>query len=382
MKKGNSNEGNTGSAYAKAGVNYDDVDPYKLMAQECAKQTSEVVGNPLMLFVEDGTSRGESAFLMGYKGRYFATVIEGLGSKNLVADKMEELTGKCFYGPIAQDTIAMIVNDMITVNALPVVITQHIDMGNDDFFKKFPKKAKKLALGWRDACIDSGAVWGPGETAVLKGIIIPDTISLSGSAFGFLDPKNKIEESKICAGDVIVCVESSGIHANGLSLARKIAEGLPKGYLTNVYGGKFFGELLLKPTHIYVPFMKECMKRNVDPHYAVNVTGHGLRKFMRPNIPFQYVLDNVLQNVHPEFKFIQEHGNVSDEDMLGTFNMGVGFALYVSPNDAGEVIAAAKQCGLNAWIGGHVREARDNKKEVIVMERSVTFSEESMTIRA
>ncbi len=120
---------------------------------------------------------------------------------------------------------------------------------------------------------------------------------------------------KICHGDMIVLLESSGIHANGLTLARKIAQkwATPDnpfaGYLKVLPTGRTYGEALLDPTHIYVGFVEDCLNDGIDIHYAVNVTGHGWRKFMRATQPFTYVIDK-LPEQHSVLDFIQEHGPV------------------------------------------------------------------------
>jgi phosphoribosylformylglycinamidine cyclo-ligase len=205
---------------------------------------------------------------------YFASVIEGLGTKSLVADEMYKLTGKTYYDSVAYDTVAMIVNDLITVGAKPLTLMDYWAAGSSKWFED-KKRADDLVSGWTKASNDSGTVWGGGETPVLSGVIEKDKIDLAGSCFGIINPKkNLCLGEKLGVGDRIILFESSGIHANGLTLARKIAENLPEGYLTKVDGEKTYGELLLTSTIIYAKLIEDLFKNTIDIH-MVNITGHG-----------------------------------------------------------------------------------------------------------
>jgi phosphoribosylformylglycinamidine cyclo-ligase len=143
---------------------------------------------------------------------------------------MRSLTGKTYYDQIAQCTVAMIVNDMITLGALPISLAMHLAVADGDWFKD-EQRCRDLIVGWKKACDLAGASWGGGETPTLKGIIVPKTIEINGSGIGLIRPKSRLIESRfICSGDRIVLLESSGIHANGLTLAREIAERHSLGY--------------------------------------------------------------------------------------------------------------------------------------------------------
>jgi len=144
-----------------------------------------------------------------------------------------------------------------------------------------------------------------------------------------------------------------------LTLAREIAAKLSDGYMTKLSDGRAYGEALLDPTRIYVSVVEDCQNHGVDIHYAVNVTGHGWRKFMRATQPFAYVVDTLPEQL-PIFDFIQEHGPVDDKEAYGTFNMGAGFALYVPEADVDKVLEVEK----DAIIAGHI-EKSDTKKVVI-----------------
>ena len=133
-------------------------------------------------------SRGESVYLIETPDSYIAQVHEGLGTKNLVADAMAGLDNTLYYDKIAQDTVAAIVNDMITLGALPLSVAMHLAVGDSNWFhhQQIPIN---LIEGWQKACDLAGCAWGGGETPTLKDIIIPGTFELSGSAVGIIKPK-------------------------------------------------------------------------------------------------------------------------------------------------------------------------------------------------
>ena len=347
--------------YAGVGVDYEAMDPFKRLAQLAGRETAKTI---LRLgFSEVEMSRGESAYLMDAGDHYVAHVEEGLGTKNLVADAMYQLTGKSYYDHIAQCTVAMIVNDMITLGALPLAVAMHLAVGVSSWFSD-EKRSRDLIDGWKKACELARCTWGGGETPTLKDIVHPDTVVLSGSAVGVVKPKSRlINAANIQNGDAIVVIHSSGIHANGLTLAREIAGKLPKGYLTKISDGRLYGEALLDPTVIYVPLIEDCMNEGVEIHYAVNITGHGWRKLMRAPQLFAYILDHI-PVPHPVFSFIQEHGPVDNQEAYANLNMGAGFALYVRESDVKKVLAIALRLGMSAFKAGTI-ESSQVKKVVI-----------------
>lgn len=373
----------TKMTYKGSGVNYEAMDPFKLLCQKAGLETAHTLTRfPGVKEYEQ--SRGESAYLIELPDFFLAHVEEGLGTKNLVADAMlgEE---RSYYDAIARDTVAMIVNDMITLGALPLSVAMHLAVGDSSWFDN-DKRIKDLVDGWKKACILSRCAWGGGETPTLKDIIYPDTAVLSGSAMGIIwDKKNLIDGSRIKHGDQIIFFSSSGVHANGLTLARKITEKLPEGYSSKATrGGSSYGELLLEPTVIYTPLIDDCQKMGIDIHYAVHVTGHGWRKLMRANGSFSYVITD-LPPLPTVFSFLQEHGGIEDREMYGTYNMGVGFALYVSKSDVPRVFdlhASAgykEKYGMEIRIGGHIEQSFE--KKVIIQPKNLEFSSEDLKVR-
>ncbi len=275
--------------YAGSGVDYGALDPFKRRAQLAGRSTADAIRRLGVSEVE--MSRGESAYLVETPDSYLAHVEEGLGTKNLVADAMYRLVpSRSYYDHIAQDTVAMIVNDMVTLGALPLAVAMHLGAGSSDWFRD-ERRAGDLVDGWRKACQLARCAWGGGETPTLSGVVEAATVVLAGSAIGVIKPKGRLIRGNIQHGDAIVMFESSGIHANGLTLARAVADRAPNGYLTLLSDGRPYGESLLDPTHIYVGAIEDCLSRGVDIHYAVNITGHGWRKLMRASDPFAYLVE-------------------------------------------------------------------------------------------
>lgn len=361
--------------YAASGVDYSSVDPIKVLAQTRARDTAAA----LHAFgaQELTASRGESAYVWEEGDVYRSLVIEGLGTKNLVADAVRKFTGKSHYDTIAQDTIAMIVNDLVVVGALPQVINAYFAVGGSKWMND-KERAADLINGWGKACETIGATWGGGETPTLKNIVEPGTIDLAGSAVGVVSPKSRLVlGDKLAAGDSIVLIESSGIHANGITFVRSLAEHDPSIYQTKLSDGRSFGEAILSPTHLYVEMVKSLMEAELDLHYMVNITGHGWRKLMRATAEFSYFLDQV-PPVPAEFTFMQQRSKAEDSEMYGNFNMGAGFAIYLPADQAQNAIDIAAQHNLKAWIAGRVETG---PKKVVIEPLDITFAEDELAVR-
>ncbi|MFA5263653.1 MAG: AIR synthase-related protein [Opitutaceae bacterium] len=363
-------------SYESSGVRYDQLDAFKRACQRAARATSGLLA--AHGYREPDTVRGESAYLMEAGDHYLAHVEEGLGTKNLVADAVYAQTGRCFYREIAIDAVATMVNDLITCGALPISIAMHAAVGDSGWFAD-ERRMADLVAGWAEACVLAGGVWGGGETPTLKGIVNPDTIVLAGSAVGKIAPKSQRITGEIRDGDAIVFLASSGVQTNGLTLCRKIADRLPRGYQTPIGDGRSYGEALLAPSVIYVAFVRECQRLGLKLNYVAHVTGHGWRKLMRLEEPFVYEITGL----RPEpalFRFLQEAGPIDRREAYATFNMGVGFAACVPPDKAEATVAAAKATGYDAWIAGKVRKD-GGRKAVVVPGLDLVFEGDTLQVR-
>jgi phosphoribosylformylglycinamidine cyclo-ligase len=363
-------------SYAQAGVVYDLIDPLKVAAQRAAAATAPQLARHG--FAEVEASRGESAYVVDVGPMCIASIVECLGSKALVADEMASLTGRTdHYAGIAQDTIAMAVNDLITVGATPLVVQAYWAAGGSDWFGD-TARAQALVAGWQRACEVCGVAWGGGETPALAGIVEAGRIDLAASCTGVVNPKSRLTlGERLGPGDAIVLLASSGIHANGLSLARKLAERLPQGYLTEVEPGLNYGDALLAPTALYAPVTEALWKAGVVPHYAANITGHGWRKLLRHPATFTYRIHTV-PPVPPVLRFIQRHARQDDAEAYGTLNMGAGFALFVAAGDAERTVHTARDAGIDAWVAGTVEAG---PKRLLIEPIGVGFGDDALQLR-
>jgi phosphoribosylformylglycinamidine cyclo-ligase len=366
----------TGLTYHSSGVNYDLLDAFKRACQrEAAATAGSLAAHDLK---EPPAVRGESAYLLETPTEYLAHVEEGLGTKNLVADAVQKLTGRSHYHAIGIDTVATIVNDLITCGALPISIAMHAAVGDARWFED-QDRSSDLASGFADGCRQAGAVWGGGETPALRGLVEPHAIVLAGSAFGRISPKEHRIRGDISAGDAIVLLASSGVQTNGLTLCRAVADRLPQGYATPMADGRMFGEGLLDPSVIYVRFVAACQRAGLRLKYAAHITGHGWRKLMRIDEPFIYRMTDLGQP-QPVFPFLMKHAGLDDREAYGTFNMGAGFAAYIAAEDAPGCIELAEHEGYHAWLGGHIEKDGD-RKAVILEPLGIAFEGESLQVR-
>jgi len=366
----------SGLSYENSGVNYDVLDAFKRACQKAASTTTSAL--QLHNLREPPAIRGESAYLLEAADHYLAHVEEGLGTKNLVADALLDATGKSFYRNIGIDTVATIVNDLITCGALPISVAMHAAVGDAAWFSK-GTRAADLAEGFAEGCKSANAVWGGGETPALKGIVNPETIVLAGSAIGRVQPKTNRIVGDVRDGDAIIALASSGVHTNGLTLCRALADRLPEKYLTKLPDGRTYGESLLDPSVIYVRFIHAAQQANLKLHYAAHITGHGWRKLMRLDEPFVYEIHTV-PKPPPIFQFLIDKGPISMREAYATFNMGIGFALIVNPADAQKCMSLASANGYQPTLIGAVRR-QSNRKAVEIKPLNLIFEGETLNLR-
>ncbi|MGI8424164.1 MAG: AIR synthase related protein [Chloroflexota bacterium] len=365
-------------AYAAAGVDYDLLDPGKRLAQEAARGTGEQLARHE--FSEVAGTRGESAYVVDAGPFYLAFLTEGLGTKSLVADAVRAITGRSHYEQVAQDTVATILNDLATVGASPVAVSAYWGAGDSQWFADQARLAD-LVRGWAQACTAAGAAWGGGETQALSGIIQPGVIDLAGAAVGIIRPKSRLlHGDRLEPGDAILIAPSTGIHANGLTLARRLAEWLPDGYTTPVPGDparRGYGEVLLDPAPLYGPLIDRLFIEGVDLHYAAHVTGHGWRKLMRAERDLTYRV-HTLPELPPVMSFLQNGLPVSHAEAYGTFNMGAGFALFVGHQDRASAMVAARAAGFALLHAGIVERG---PRRVILEPIEVTYDATTLHLR-
>lgn len=378
--------------YEDSGVDYDRIDPLKVLAQQAARTTGANLeranaGAGASTGVREvAASRGESAYVVDIGDAYLASITECLGTKALVADAMRNEQAesgapgaprRTWYDHIAQDTIATAVNDLVTVGARPLSIHAYWAAGSSDWFDD-TERMNDLVDGWKAACDVLGMAWGGGETPCLTGVVEERAIDLAASCVGIIRPKSRLTLGEdLAAGDAIVLLESSGIHANGLTLARKLSERLPEGYATIMPGGRTYGEALLDPTVLYPPVTEAAFEAGIGLRYIANITGHGWRKIMRHPGRFTYRISEV-PPVPEVLQFMVDETRQNAEEAYGSLNMGAGFALFVRPEDGDAAVACAEAQGIRAWIAGKVE---DGPRQVVIEPLGVTLSGESLALR-
>jgi len=361
--------------YEQSGVRYELIDPLKVAAQRAAAATA---GNLAAHGVAElAASRGESAYVVDVGPFYLASIVECLGSKALVADEMQRLTGRSWYDGIAQDTLAMAINDLITVGATPLVVQAYWAAGGSDWFED-TERAQALVRGWKAACDRCGVAWGGGETPALAGIVEGGRIDLAAACTGIVQPKSRLSlGERLGPGDAIVLLASSGIHANGLSLARKLVDRLPQGWLTPLADGTSYGAALLAPTVLYSPVTEALFRAGIVPHYSANITGHGWRKLLRHPAALTYRIHE-LPTVPPVLQCIQQHAGLDDAEAYGTLNMGAGFALFVAAADAERTVQVAREQGVMAWRAGQVEAG---PKRLLIEPLALRYGDDALQLR-
>lgn len=340
-------------SYRAAGVDYDVLDAAKRLAMSAALSTSGLMGARGASAID--ASRGEPAFAFRMGDRTLAFVVEGLGTKSMIARAVLEQTGVNRFADVAYDAVAAIANDLSCLGALPLVINAYFATGSSDWYAR-PERAQALVEGWRRACGDAGCAWGGGESPSLSGLVAEDEIELAGAAVGATpEGREAILGQGLAAGDEIVLIPASGLHANGASLARLIAGRLPEGYATELPDGRGFGEALLDPSVMYVGLVAALLEREVPVTYLSHITGHGLLKLMRAQRELTYRIER-LPEAPPVLSFLVERAGLGPAAAYSTLNMGAGFAVYCAQGGSGAVVEAAAAAGMGALVAGRVEK--------------------------
>lgn len=304
---------------------------------------------------------GYFANVVNIAGVGIAISIDGVGTKLLVA----QMLGK--YDTVGIDCVAMNVNDVICVGARALCMVDYLALEEprEDLLEAI---GKGLYEGAKKAGI---AIVG-GETAqlkeMLKGARKGYAFDLAGACLGIVPLDRIIIGNEIEEGDVLIGLESSGIHSNGLTLARKV---LLKDHLS-LYRfspdlGRTIGEELLEPTRIYTREVYEILDSGARVKALINITGGGLLNLLRVAKPVEIEIGE-LPPTPPIFSLIQREGNITDEEMFRVFNMGVGFCLIVSEEDVNSVQELCRRMSVKSFLLGKVRIAREGESKVILKE--------------
>lgn len=364
-------------------VDYSRLDPVKRLALELFEPTLRYPESRGIKVVAETLGEASPAFDFSdlvKKGEDFLIVpnVEGLGTKNKIADAMykeametgviDEKRAQELYLGLGQDTMAMSINDSLSIGADVFAYCDIITCGDSKWFND-KGRVEALLGGYRKAA-DIGKIAIPqGETPELRGVVFPDTLDLAGSSLGIIIPKKRlVTGDKITDGDYIVGLESSGIHSNGLTKARAICGKLEDGFFTDVGNGKTIGERLLVPTTIYSQIILPLFDI-ADIHYLQPITGHGWKKIARyRRKPFTYMIEEIPE---PSDVFIsligggqlyndtvpkEEQFDFSNRENYYTWNMGIGYVIIVSNDDVDAVMDKIEEQDVKAYLLGYVEE--------------------------
>ena len=271
---------------------------------------------------------------------------DGVGTKLKLAFLMDK------HDTIGIDCVAMCVNDIACAGGEPLFFLDYIACG-----KNYPEKIADIVKGVAEGCLQSDAALIGGETAEHPGLMPEEEYDLAGFAVGIVDEKDMITGQDLKAGDVLIGVASSGVHSNGFSLVRKIFE-MTKESLDTYYDelGKTLGEALLTPTRIYVKAMKSMKDAGVKVKACSHITGGGFYE----NIPRMLKDDTVAvieknsYPIPPIFTLMAKKGNVDEQMMYNTYNMGLGLVIAVDPAQADAAIAAIEAAGEKTYRVGSI----------------------------
>ncbi len=283
---------------------------------------------------------GHFTGLIDFGPSYLSLCTDGVGTKLLVAEALDR------WDTVGIDCIAMNANDMICVGAEPLAFVDYIAVD-----KPNPERMKAVGRGLsRGAELANLSIIG-GETAVVPELV--HGLDIAGTCLGFVKKGKQITGSAIRPGDVVIGVESSGIHSNGLTLARRVFKDSKIDLLDTLPGFDLsVGEELLRPTHVYVRPVLELLK-STEIRGLANITGGGLRNLLRLKSGVQMRIDAPMAP-QPIFAAMQKLGRISQREMYQTFNMGMGFALVAPKASAEPAIACLARHGLRAEIVGRV----------------------------
>ena len=269
---------------------------------------------------------------------------DGCGTKVKLAFIMDK------HDTIGIDAVAMCVNDVACAGGEPLFFLDYIACG-----KNYPEKIATIVSGVAKGCQMSGAALIGGETAEHPGLMPEDEYDLAGFAVGVVDRKDIITGENIKAGDVLIGIASSGVHSNGFSLVRKVftmSEQNLSRYCDEL--GRTLGEALIEPTRIYVKAMKSVKDAGIVVKGCSHITGGGffenIPRMLPENIGAKTKITGY--DIPPIFAMLQKNGNIEQQMMYNTFNMGVGMVLCVSPEDADKTIAAVNASGEKAFVLG------------------------------
>ncbi len=339
-----------GLTYKSAGV---DIDAGNELVKRIAKRVSATHG-PQVLTDIGGFGGLYSLADQSLDEPVLVSGTDGVGTKLALAHEMDR------HASIGIDLVAMCVNDILTSGAKPLFFLDYFACGSLDV-----DLAERVVTGIARGCELARCALIGGETAEMPGMYVGDTYDLAGFAVGIVDRKAMIDGSHVTPGDTLIGIGSSGPHSNGYSLIRKIVASEPGALQTDLADGVRLGDALMEPTRIYTDAVAALCDA-VDVRLITHVTGGGLPENVPRGLPDKCVA-RVFRERWPQppvFDWLQKHGQIADEELLRTFNCGLGLVAVVARGDAEEALSAVRRCGEQAWQIGRI-EAGERGVQII-----------------
>ncbi len=272
---------------------------------------------------------------------------DGVGTKLKIAFLLDR------HDTVGIDCVAMCANDVICCGAQPLFFLDYIALG-----KLVPEKVEQIVKGVANGCLQAGCALIGGETAEMPGFYPEDEYDLAGFVVGIVDRDRIIDGSRVKSGDAVIGIASSGIHSNGYSLVRKVFNvGSDTLFRFNEALGSSVGEVLLEPTRIYVKSILSLISQ-FDVRGIAHITGGGFIENIPRMVPegLKALIRKGTWPVLPIFSLLRELGEVAEQEMYNTFNMGIGMVLAVEASAAEDVVAALAASGEKAYVIGEICE--------------------------
>ena len=293
----------------------------------------------------------DASKLKDMKQPLLATSTDGVGTKTEIARQMG------IYDTIGEDLVAMVVDDLVVCGAEPLFMTDYIAVG-----KVIPERIAAIVSGIAKGCIKAGTALVGGETAEHPGLLAEDEFDIAGAATGVVDADLQLGAHRVKAGDAIIAMPASGIHANGFSLVRHIIATQELDITRNYDFEKSLGEVLLTPTEIYTLDCLALIKsQQANLRTFSHITGGGLADNTARVIPdgLTAVYDRSTWTLPQEMKFLAEIASVPQADLERTWNAGIGMSAIVDPSVADLIVRSLAARGMKAWVAGKVEKAAE-----------------------
>ena len=296
---------------------------------------------------------GLMAIPEGYKQPILVSGTDGVGTKLKLAIEVGS------YDTIGIDLVAMCVNDIIVTGAEPLFFLDYYATAKLD-----NDIAEDVIKGIADGCVESGCALIGGETAEMPGMYADGDFDLAGFSVGVVEKSEILDPSNVKPGQVLLGLASSGAHSNGYSLIRKVLE-VSGASVNDAFNGTTLGKALLAPTTLYVKPILKALKEH-DIHAIAHITGGGLTENLPRVMPknSKGVIDVNSWPCHPIFEWIQTQGNIEDQEMLRTFNCGIGMVVVIDKETVTDVQHTFNQMGVDNWVIGSIQHSEESEPHI------------------